>query len=64
MDRMATEPHVNLRQLLAELEGRGIVVSYGTLWNFVHDEGLSFRKNRSSRRTAKARCRQTPFLVK
>lgn len=53
MSRMANEPDVTLRQLLAELEVRGIAVSYGTLWNFVHNQGLSFKKNRSRGRTAK-----------
>lgn len=54
MERVTSEPHMTLRQLLAELEGRGVAVSYGTLWNFVHDEGLSFKKNRSRNRTTKA----------
>jgi putative transposase len=40
--RIAAEPHVSLRKLLSELEAKGIVVSYGALWNFVHNEGLSF----------------------
>ena len=52
--RIAAEPHVSLRKLLSELEARGIVVSYGALWNFVHGQGLSFKKNSSRRRTAKA----------
>src|SRR5687768_426436 len=45
MERFASEPDVTLRRLLAELEERGVAVSYGTLWNFVHTEGLSFKKN-------------------
>lgn len=53
MGRFAEEPHVTLRQLLAELEERGIVVSYGALWGFVHDEGLSFKKNTTRQRTGK-----------
>ena len=52
MDRIACEPHVSLRRLLAELETRGVAVSYGTLWNFVHNEDLSFKKNRPRRRAA------------
>ena len=44
MERMAAEPHVALRRLLAEPSDRGIAVSYGALWNFVHAEGLSFKK--------------------
>jgi hypothetical protein len=42
--RIAAEPHVSLRKLLYELEARGIVVSHGALWNFVHGQGLSFKK--------------------
>lgn len=52
--RMAREPHTALRQLLVELEAKGVAVSYGTLWNFVHDQDLSFKKNSSRVRTAKA----------
>ena len=52
--RIANEPHVTLRNLLVELEARGIKVSYGALWNFVHAQDLSFKKNSSCRRTAKA----------
>jgi len=54
LQRLAREPHTALRQLLGELETRGITVSYGTLWNFVHEQNLSFKKNRSRRRTAQA----------
>jgi transposase len=63
MERIASEPHVTLRGLLAELAERGIVVSYGALWNFVHAEGLSFKKNNSRRRAGKAGHRETPRLV-
>lgn len=52
--RIAAEPHVSLRKLLSDLEAKGVVVSYGALWNFVHTQGLSFKKNSSRRRTAKA----------
>jgi putative transposase len=38
-----------LRGLRAELAERGIRVDYRTVWSFVHDEGLSFKKKRSSR---------------
>jgi len=53
MQRLAREPHTALRQLLAELEAKGVTVSYGTLWNFVHGQRLSFKKNSSRRRAAK-----------
>jgi transposase len=52
--RIAAEPHVSLRKLLIDLEAKGIAVSYGALWNFVHRQGLSFKKNSSRHRTAKA----------
>jgi transposase len=52
--RIAAEPHVSLRKLLSELEEKGVAVSYGAIWNFVHKQGLSFKKNSSRRRAAKA----------
>ena len=53
MQRIAGEPHVSLRKLLSGLEAKGVVASYGTLWNFVHNEDLSFKKNTSRHRAAK-----------
>jgi putative transposase len=41
-----------LRGLVAELSERGVKVDYVQVWRFVHAEGLSFKKNRSARRTA------------
>ena len=35
-----------LRGLVAELADRGLKVDYHSVWNFVHDEKLSFKKNR------------------
>jgi transposase len=46
LERIGQESHVTLRQLLAELSDRGVAVCYGTVWKFVHDEGLSFKKKR------------------
>lgn len=43
-----------LQGLADELEVLGLKVDYRTVWNFVHAEGLSFKKNRSRRRTGKA----------
>ena len=43
--RLAEQPELPLRRLQAELAGRGVKVSYGALWNFVHAQGLSFKKN-------------------
>jgi putative transposase len=50
-----------LRGLVAELAERGLKVDYHSVWTFVHDEKLSFKKNRggwrarSSGRRASAR---------
>lgn len=48
--RLAEHPSLTLRALQAELAERGIKVSYGALWSFVHSEGLSFKKKRSGQR--------------
>ncbi len=40
-----------LRGLVAELAERGLKVDYRTVWSFVHREDLSFKKNRSAKRT-------------
>jgi len=54
MARIAAEPHMSLRKLLTELKAKGVTVSYGALWNFVHTQGLSFKKNSSRRRAPEA----------
>ena len=43
--RIAAEPDLTLRGLLAELHDREIQASYGALWRFLNHEGLSFKKN-------------------
>lgn len=50
MDRTKTD--FTLRGLVAELAARGVKVDYVQVWRFVHAEGLSVKKKRSSRRTA------------
>ena len=45
--RLDEHPSLTLRALQAELAERGIKVSYGALWSFVHSEGLSFKKKRA-----------------
>ena len=40
-----------LRGLVAELAGRGLKVDYRSVWTFVHDEKLSFKKKRGGWRT-------------
>ena len=39
-----------LRGLVAELARRGLKVDYHSVWNFVHAEKLSFKKNRARQR--------------
>lgn len=54
-----------LRGLMAELAMRGLTVSYRTVWNFVHDEKLSYKKNRTGRRAGPSgRGPQAPVLEK
>ena len=50
LERIAREPSVSLRRLRTELAERGTVVSYGAVWTFVHEEKLSFKKNRVGQR--------------
>jgi putative transposase len=47
--RLRAEPHVTLRTIQIELAELGTKVSYGAIWNFVHADGLSFKKNRHRR---------------
>lgn len=49
-----TRSDFTLRGLVAELGTRGVKVDYVQVWRFAHAEGLSFKKKRSSRRTAEA----------
>lgn len=51
------EKDFTLRGLVAELAERGLKVDYRTVWNFVHAEKLSFKKNRSRQRTGPSRHR-------
>jgi putative transposase len=44
LERIAEQPDLTLRELLAELHGRGIKVSYFAVWNIVDRAGLSFKK--------------------
>jgi transposase len=48
--RMADGQDFTLRGLVAELAERGLKVDYRTVWNFVHAEGLSFKKKRAAKR--------------
>ena len=46
-----------LRGLVAELGERGLKVDYHSVWNFVHAEKLSFKKNRPRQRAGSPRRR-------
>ena len=47
LSRIAVKPDLTLRELLAELRGRGIEVSSFALWHIVRRAGLRFKKRRS-----------------
>ena len=55
LERIAREPEVTLRQMVAELGARGVRISCSALRNFVHREGLSFKKNAAAKRAGPAR---------
>ena len=61
--RFAAEPTLALRVLQSELAARGVKVSYGAIWAFVHAEGLSFKKNRAGKRAGPARRRPAPAAL-
>ena len=49
--RRIREGGFTLRGLVAELAERGLKVDYRAVWNFVHAEKVSFKKNRGRQRT-------------
>lgn len=49
------EQDFTLRGLVAELAERGLKVEYRTMWDFVHAEKLSYKKNRGRQRTGPSR---------
>jgi len=53
--RLAEQPDVTLRGLLAELATRGIKVSYYAVWHFFEHEGISFKKKPARQRAGSAR---------
>lgn len=44
LKRLADQPDVTLRALVAELAARGIKISYYAMWHFFEHEGISFKK--------------------
>jgi transposase len=59
LKRLAEQPDVTLRALLAELAERGIKVSYYAVWHFFEHEGISFKKKPVRQRTGPSRRGQT-----
>ena len=45
------EKDFTLRGLVGELAERGLKVDYRSMWNFVHEEKLTYKKKRSGQRT-------------
>ena len=50
LGRLAQKPDLTLHALLAELRERGVTVSCDTLWRFLREAGISFKKNRIRQR--------------
>jgi transposase len=63
VSRRIREGAFTLRGLVRELADRGLKVDYRSVWNFVHAEKLSFKKNRGGQRTRPARRRAPPGAV-
>lgn len=52
-----------LRGLVAELAGRGLQVDYHSMWDFVHAEKLSYKKNAARQRAGSAGRRSKTWAV-
>ncbi len=52
--RLKDKPDITLRALVAELHGRGVRASYGSVWRLLNDEGISFKKKRVRQRARTA----------
>ena len=46
LERVRRDPDFTLQGLVRALAERGLKVDYRTVWTFVHDEKLRFKKNR------------------
>jgi putative transposase len=57
------EQAFTLRGLVVELGERGLDVSYRAVWDFVHAERLSYKKNRPRRRAEPSRRRPQAGVV-
>ncbi len=50
LSRLAEKPDLTLHAVLAELREREVTVSCDTLWRFLREAGISFKKNRIRQR--------------
>ena len=50
LGRLAEKRDLTLHSLLAALRDRGVTVSCDTLWRFLREAGISFKKNRVRQR--------------
>ncbi len=55
--RIKEKPDITGRELLAELNQRGVEVTYYAVWNFLDRSGLTFKKKPACRRTGPPRHR-------
>ena len=63
LERLSAEPDVTLRGLVAELRGRGVMTSYGSVWRIVREAGVTFKKNAVRRRAVAAEDRAKASTV-
>jgi transposase len=63
IERIAQQPDLPLRALQAELQGRGIKVSYFAVWNIVDRAGLSFKKKPARQRAGSSERRAQTSAV-
>src|SRR6516225_9319728 len=61
--RVAEEPDITLRALVAELSERGIKVSYYAVWHLFEHEGISFKKKPARERAGSTRRRPAAGAV-
>jgi transposase len=52
--RIEAKPDLTLRALVAELQERSVVASYGSVWRLLNDEDISFKKKPARKRAGQA----------
>ncbi len=58
--RLTEKPDVTVRALAAELGARGTAMTHDTVWRFMRQEGLTFKKNSGGSRTGPAQGGSVP----